>query len=336
MSPRDPHPAPARLARPPYPWAVPQAALETDRKLDAWGLNVWLDFTDASLFDIKSAIEECTKISILISPADQHDAERKISIEFQDVRPREFLNLVLARFGMIFAVREDGTVLVGKAEHVQELPHLREASALAHARRLGAGDESPASLLEKEYPVLVEQMKECPLSMSFTDAPLTDVISFVREFTGDNIRIDSSWISSNVANPPRVTLHAEGTSYYEILREIARQTGGDFEMGVGALVILGPQLAARRKEEREAVRVRALAILERRADLHTAEVEAYRLPELLRSRLGVEAILDEAVWNRPQPIALSTGAQSVRETMDAIAARNGLRWRLLDGVFYLF
>lgn len=324
--------------RPPYPWAVPKDAVATYEKLET--LTIDLDFTDATLFDILDFIAEFAKLKIIRPDPKDPDAGKAITFQLRELKLSSVLHLLLAQYGMKYAVTEDGALMIGKPDQVHEIESLRMAHGLEDARGRDAGEERLVSDREAEGSKPDEQtmvqLRAKKVNLTFSDAPLADVLSFLREFTGQNIAVDPSWTSKENADEARINLRVEDMPVDGVLNEIARQAGGEFQFGSQALLLVSRAKIEQQKAEREALRSRVLETLGRRVKFSAGEIEAYRLAGLLQAQAGVEVVVDEAIWNRPKPVTLPQGDQRLQDALDTIAAQNGLSWRLVGGVLYLF
>lgn len=82
---------------------------------------------------------------------------------------------------------------------------------------------------------IMNQMKEQKINLSFTDAPLTDVVAFLREFTGLNIIIDSKEIPT--PSDLRITLRVEDLPFDNVLGLIARMHNLAYKIEDGVVFI---------------------------------------------------------------------------------------------------
>ncbi len=82
---------------------------------------------------------------------------------------------------------------------------------------------------------ILNQMKEQKINLSFTDAPLTDVVAFLREFTGLNIIIDSQQIPTPA--DLRITLRVEDLPFDNVLGLIARMHNLAYKVEDGVVFV---------------------------------------------------------------------------------------------------
>ncbi len=82
---------------------------------------------------------------------------------------------------------------------------------------------------------ILNQMREQKINLSFTDAPLTDVVAFLREFTGLNIIIDSAQIPT--PSDLRITLRVEDLPFDNVLGLVARMHNLAYKVEDGVVFI---------------------------------------------------------------------------------------------------
>ncbi|MBI5368419.1 MAG: hypothetical protein HZA54_15390 [Planctomycetes bacterium] len=218
-------------------------------KLDT--LRIDLDFTDATLSEIVEYIRQVARIDIEIDVAVLQEgiADKRITFQMREFVLRTLLKLLLRQYGLDFALQ--GTIVVISQRSPTEdeprdlLETLRstsgsseeqagrgEAEAGAGASSSGAPAETPALTPDQ---LRRRRTPAAPLSFRVEDMPLTCLVAYLYEATGESIHIDPESVPR--AGFLRVSLVADRLPLAVVLHRVCAPLGLTFRVDTEAIRI---------------------------------------------------------------------------------------------------
>lgn len=312
---------------PRYPWRISPAVWAAEEKL-RWPIS--LDVTDGTLQQVLDRIEaEC---GVTIDRSRIGEEMRRITFQMQEIPAANALSLLLRQYDLRSAIADDGTLRIGRDGEISDLPEVSARHGLERAMQVEAGDEDFGRPTEMDRRI-DSQLRESTLTLDMKDAPLTDAVAFFREYVPVNVILDAT--DSDPA-ASLVTVGLSGRSADEVLREIARQAGRDVIVERGVVMLVPLEQAAKQAADRAGRMAKIDAELATRVALDGTELPGHRLAEEIGRQTGRTVIVSEEVWTRAEPLRVPRGDRPLREVLDYVTRQAELRWRLVDGVFYVY
>ncbi|MEK7470172.1 MAG: tetratricopeptide repeat protein [Planctomycetota bacterium] len=184
------------------------------RKLETTKID--LDFTDSTLYDILDFLQEFARVNILVDPAAAELAEKKFTFAVKDLALNKVLALLADSTHLSFVNRK-GILLWSTPERI---------AALQQNPAIQAGEDAAED--DKKVSRSLESIK---ISLNFTQTPVDETMSFIREVTQLNVIVDDS------CKQKTVTLKLDETTLRDALELIAFGSGLDIKISNGALVV---------------------------------------------------------------------------------------------------
>lgn len=186
------------------------------RKLET--TKVDLDFTDSTLVDILDFVQQFARVNILIDPAALELAEKKYTFAAKDLALNKVLALLADTSHLAFENRK-GILVWTTPDRLQALKQIPAIAA-------------PEGAPEDDVKVS-NSLGSIRISLNFTDTPMDETMSFIREVTQLNVIVDQDCAGKTV------TLRLDEASLRDALELISFNSGVDIRISNGALVVKG-------------------------------------------------------------------------------------------------
>jgi hypothetical protein len=184
------------------------------RKLETTKID--LDFTDSSLFDILDFVQEFARINIMVDPAAAEMADKKFTFTVKDLALNKVLALLAEQAHMSFVNRKG--VLVWTTPD-----------------RLQALQQNPAITVAADAPEddqkVLKSIESIRISLNFTQTPIDETMSFIREVTQLNVVVDDS------CKQKSVTFRIDELSLQDALELIAFNAGVSITIADGVIKV---------------------------------------------------------------------------------------------------
>lgn len=319
----------AHGVRPPYPWLLPEPVRRT---LEALKKPMNLDYTDATLDEILDHIAESLGVTITDLAGDERD--KRITFQMRELEGRHVLALLLRQYGLAYGVDENGTILVGKEDQASASEAVRVSGDLDLARSREQSDHAWAAAAVEQNHQVEEALRGARLEIAGDERTAMEWIVFLQEASKINLVMQGD--SGAHDNQAKFALPTGAWSAEEVLREIASRAGME-QLVTNGLVYLGdPEEVEQKRHEQDEKLGRIHDQTGRPVTFLEKTVPAWRLVDILHEQTRLPVIVDEAVWNREEPLAVPTDGLPLGEAMDRVAAGNGLSWRLFNGTVYVY
>ncbi len=181
-------------------------------------LKIDLDFTDSPLTDILDFISSFAAIPCVLDPAAKELAENKLTFAVKDLALGKVLALLADSAHVAFA-RRNGMLIwttPARLNDVQQMPAIT------------VGNDASAD--DKD---VFRKLDALRISLNFTDTPVTETLSFIREVAQLNIVPDQNLKESTV------NLRVDDTRLGDVLELLAFMNNLDIRIANGALVVKG-------------------------------------------------------------------------------------------------
>ncbi|KAF0243705.1 MAG: hypothetical protein FD180_3121 [Planctomycetota bacterium] len=336
-----------------HPWsAYLKRCAEIDAKLRE--VMIVLDYQDQDLSAIIPDLE--AKIGLKLNldcPAEI--AAKKISFSVRDLMAVHVLRLLLQQYDLLQVVGEDGEIWIISAGDTPDegqpvWAHEPAFMAELRAMKLASVEFTPKKPVDptvaQNDQALKDAMRTKKISLSFTETPLPDAVSFFQEATELSVMIDRRTIEDPEATV--VNMNVSDVTLDEALGSCLKGTELGFYADQGVLIVttqasIDRKLAA---AELTAKLRREIAAAER--DLFARQVafgaENMRLrdvADILAKGLGVPYQIDPGTWSRKARYTIEERQRPASEIVGLlkkgapliVAYRNGILWFLSpDGV----
>ncbi|KAF0242940.1 MAG: hypothetical protein FD180_3640 [Planctomycetota bacterium] len=186
------------------------------RKLESTKID--LDFTDSTMYDILDFIQEFARVNVIIDPAANELAEKKFTFAVKDLALNKVLALLADTAHMSFANRH-GVLIWTTPDRL---------AALQQITAIDVADDAAED--DKKVSRSIGAIK---ISLNFTETPIDETMSFIREVTQLNVIVDES------CNQKTVSLKIDEASLRDALELIAFSAGLDIRISNGAIVVKG-------------------------------------------------------------------------------------------------
>lgn len=170
-------------------------------------LKLTLDFESAPLSDVLSFLREVSGCNIVLDPAVRETSDELVTLKVRDLPLDKALKLLLSPLELDYLV-EDGIIYI-----------LTEKGMDAHRTRR-----------------LNEKLSSLVVTLDFQATPLSEVLSFLSEFSEISFIFDASVMDA--ARERQVTLQIRNASMRDTLTALMRTVGCRFEVQPAAVVIV--------------------------------------------------------------------------------------------------
>lgn len=177
-----------------------------------------LDFQDSTLFDILDFVTQFARVSCIIDPAAKELAEKQLTFAVKDLPLNKVLTL-LAESAHVAWFNRNGILVWTTPDRLNELKQL---PVLGVAENAGDDDRKVSRALES-----------IKISLNFTDTPIEETMSFIREVSLVNIVLDQNLADSSV------TLRLDETSLRDVFELLSFLNKLDIRITDGAVVVKG-------------------------------------------------------------------------------------------------
>ncbi len=207
--------------------AAAQGLVET-ADLDVWmrvnGTQLDLDFQDTPIDEVFAFVRDLTGLNIILE-ALPGAAEEGPTVTFRvkDLSLYSSIKLMCGLHGRVPVIHE-GALVITSAERAAELQRLSEVRA-GHAR--------PAPPAAGAVQQTLDRLK---IALNFLDAPLPDVIEFLRQMSGLNFLIRPEVMSSPIA-AKGISLQVRDLTLGRTLRLLCDTNGLSYEIVEEVVVI---------------------------------------------------------------------------------------------------
>lgn len=284
-----------------------------------------------------AAFTESTRIAVTLrvdsqtwdrlSPRRQDRARAAIEALRQPQRGDVALGLLAGIVDAKLIVEPDGKLTIAPEGGIDLAT--RRWLNLCRARE-APGEESPAAWHES----LERKLAETAIRLDSAGEPLDAAVARLAEAAGIPVYLDPALEPERLAR--KVDLRTQNLPARDCLRLLLDPLGLDVSLEADGLVVADAAQARERDRALLAPHVTAQAALERKLALDGKGLLVRALPAAIEQATGVTVVVDEAAWNRDQPLDLPAGNRSLRTTLDELVRRNQLGWRMLDGEIYLW
>jgi RNA polymerase sigma-70 factor (ECF subfamily) len=205
---------PAAPSEPPVLAPVqPTAEPARSAPMNALDLEISVDFQDMSLRELVKFFGQVTNLHFVLHP---HVENHRVTLQVNKMQMRHLLAHVGRLTGTAWVYQGDAYVI----DAVGIGPMSTPGTDLS----LSSADATTRARLEQR------------VTFDFADAPLTDIITFLRQVLGLNIVVMPEVVSAN----PTVTLKARDMTFHDALAALCRQAMTSLQYVDGALVFDAP------------------------------------------------------------------------------------------------
>ncbi len=187
---------------------TPQSA-----QMNALDLEITIDFQGVSLRELVKSLGQVTNLHFVLNPQVQN---HKVTLQVERMQMRHLLAHVGRLTGTAWVYQGDAYVI----DAVGAVPMSTPVTDLSFR----SVDATTRARLEQR------------VTFHFADVPLTDVITFFRQVSGQNIIVMPEVVSAN----PTVTLKARDMAFHDALGALCRQATTSLQYVDGALVFDAP------------------------------------------------------------------------------------------------
>lgn len=188
-------------------------------------IRITVDMQNAPMTAIVDYLQEITRLNISADPALKPE-ELLVNLKVADVPLNHALDLLGFVAPMEYDVRY-GVLFIGAPERLFATPKAAAPlPAAAHFRRQELGAAGKAAL---------KKMNEVKIDLAFENALLTDLVTFIRDFSGLNVIVEPG-----LGDQP-VTFKSKDLAIGSVLELLALPRGLDVRLEEGTLLLYKPK-----------------------------------------------------------------------------------------------
>jgi len=316
----------------PYPWQLSDRVRATFEKLLTPISNI--QDSDGSMADLIRKFAESAGVELRFEGLDP-DSLSRLSFTCVGITALSGLDMVKDMGRLSWTIAEDGAVVVMPAGKAAGNEAFGVLAALKGAQERPTGEEG--------YPAQVRAADEKwsgwlkTQTVKFTGGSITpaQALERIQQETAAYIGLFSKRNELRGPDAPRIVVAPGENRVDTVLQEIAKACGLAVHVNNGGPALLDPDQDREWSDQRERTLRGIEETLSRRITFAGDRIRGDRLAEAIKAGTGLDAILDESVWSREDLVA-PAGERRFDEALGLLGQDNGLQWRLLNGVVYVF